>query len=141
MTAQLHEKLFYDGESTTMACSPPLPDWHPRLVEVDQREALRDPTAMPLFSAACTRRYQGTWEIKDGELYLVALRGCYRLTPGSPLLAEWFTGELRVPRGQILEHVHVGFESVYEEEVRVQVEEGVVVGSTTIDNRPGPDEP
>jgi len=77
----------------------------------------------------------GTWEIRDGRFYLVALRGRYRLTPGGPLWADWFTGVIRIPRGELLQYVHMGFGSVYEQELHIKVEHGVVVASRWIDNR------
>jgi hypothetical protein len=135
MTAQLHERLIFNGEETSMAFCPPLPDKHPRILSADSGEAARDETDFILYSTACWRCYQGTWEIKDGRFYLVALRGRFRLSPGEPLLADWFTGVIRIPRGKLLQYVHMGFGSVYEEEVHVKIERGVVVASRTIDNR------
>src|SRR5262245_3036712 len=58
------------------------------------------------------------------------LSGIYKLVGNEPLLADWFTGVLRIPRGERL------FLSVYEEEVRVRIERGVVVETRVTDNRP-----
>jgi hypothetical protein len=135
MTAQVHEGLIFNGEETSMAFCPPLPEKHPRIVSIDPDEAARDESSSILFSTACWRGYQGTWEITDGRFYLVALRGRFQLEPGEPLLADWFTGVIRIPRGEPLQYVHMGFGSVYEEEVHVKIERGVVVASRTIDNR------
>jgi hypothetical protein len=135
MTAQVHEGLIFDGEEMSMAFCPPLPEKHPRIIPVDPDDPKRAESDFILFSTACWRRYQGTWEIKDGRFYLVALRGRFRLAPGGPLLADWFTGVIRIPRGELLQYVHMGFGSVYEEEVHVKIERGVVVASRTIDNR------
>lgn len=38
MTAQLHEKLLYEGEATSMAFCPPLPESHPRIVVLSEEE-------------------------------------------------------------------------------------------------------
>jgi len=135
MTAQIHEKLIYDGEETSMAFCPPLPKYHPRIVEVDPDEAGQEDGAWILFSTACWRGYQGTWEIRDGRLFLTALRGSFRLNGEGAILADWFSGVLRIPKGKILQYVHMGFGSVHEQEVHVKVEKGVVTATRIIDNR------
>jgi hypothetical protein len=135
MTAQVHEGLIFNGEQTSMAFCPPLPLDNPRIVPDEHDKSGRDRSDFILSSTACWRRYQGTWEIRDGRFYLVDLRGQFRLTAGGPLFADWFTGVIRVPRGKLLQYVHMGFGSVYEEEVHVKIERGVVVASRTVDNR------
>jgi hypothetical protein len=135
MTAQIHEELIFNGKATSMAFCPPLPAHHARIVPADPDRAGRDNSNRILFSTACWRRYQGTWEIKDGCFYLIALRGRFQLEGREPLLADWFTGVIRIPRGKQLQYVHMGFGSVYEQEVHVKIERGVVVASRIIDNR------
>lgn len=139
MTAQLHERLIYEGEATSMASVPALPQYHPRVVEVDWVEARAAETANVVFSTACWRHYQGNWEIRDGELYLVRLRGVFRLVGDEPLHATWVTDTLRIPRGEVLKYVHMGFETAYAEELHVQVERGRVVATRLIDNRNHPE--
>jgi hypothetical protein len=136
MTAQLHEVVIIEGDTLSMAFVPPLPDNHPRVVaETDERmEALRARNRL-LFSTACWRGYQGTWRIDDGKLYLASLEGRYRLLGGEPLFADWVTCVLRVPRGNRLHYVHMGFGSIYEMEIHVKIERGIVVASRTRDNR------
>ena len=135
MTAQIHERLIYEGEETSMAFCPPLPMGHPRLIEVDPQQARQDASDSILFSTACWRGYQGAWEIKDGKFYLVSLRGRFHLQGEEPLLADWFSGVLRISRGALLQYVHMGFGSVYEEEVHVRIERGQVVASHLVNNR------
>ena len=38
MTAQFHENLIINGEETTMAFCPPLPNDHPRIVALSSEE-------------------------------------------------------------------------------------------------------
>jgi len=52
-------------------------------------------------------------------------------------------GELRVPRGKLLEYVHMGYGSTYEEDCLIGVEKGVVTrtkvrrnGASKIPNSP-----
>lgn len=131
MTAQIHERLILDGEETSMAFCPPLPDGHPRIYEPSPD----DVEGGILRSTACWRGYQGTWEIKEGRFYLVGLRGRFQLRDGDPIQADWFSGVLRVPLGKQLQYVHMGFGTVYEKEVHIKIENGVVAGTRTIDNR------
>jgi hypothetical protein len=134
MTAQVHETLILDGMRTSMAFCPPLPLGHRRVVVVDVGEQPED-TRRLTSSTACWRGYVGTWQVRDGRLFLVALAGSYALIGSEPLFADWFTGVLRVPAGRELEDVHMGFGSVYEEELHLRVEEGVVTASRKVDNR------
>ena len=87
------------------------------------------------FSTTCWRRYRGTWDIRDGRLALIALEGRYELKGEAPLAADWVSGVLNVPRGKMLEYVHMGYLSVFEEELHITVERGVVTGRRMIDNR------
>jgi hypothetical protein len=136
MTAQIHEVLFIDGEQMSMAFCPPVPLEHPRIVAEDlEAAATRSPGSRILFSTACWRGYQGTWKIEDGRFSLVKLEGRYRLDGADPLFADWFTGVLRVPRGEQLRYVHMGFGTVYEMEIHIKIDHGTVVASRTIDNR------
>jgi hypothetical protein len=52
-----------------------------------------------------------------------------------PLLADWFSGMLRVPIGEMLLYVHMGFGSVYAREIHIRVERGHVTGRRIYDNR------
>ena len=51
------------------------------------------------------------------------------------VFATWFSGELRVPEGELLQYVHMGYGSVYERERFIQVKSGVVVSERRVDNR------
>lgn len=135
MTAQIHEALILDGEETSMACCPQIPESHPRIIAMDFDKVDDDPENFILFSTACRRGYQGTWEIKEGRFYLAALRGCLHLTPGEPLFADWFTGTLRIPQGKVLKHGLMGQGTVYEEDILIEINQGQVIASQTIDNR------
>jgi hypothetical protein len=133
MTAQIHELLLLDEEWTSMASEPSLPQGHPRVVlasEETQRAA-----SPIIFSTACWRRYRGTWVVRDGRLSLIAIEGKYELKGSGPLPADWYSGVLNVPRGKMLEYVHMGYFSVFEEELHITVERGVVAGRRLVDNR------
>jgi hypothetical protein len=136
MTAQFHEKLIYDGDETSMAFCPPLPENHSRIVEnSEKKEMILPGTGRMISSTACWREYIGTWEIKDGRFYLVKVGGRYRLNGDEPLFADWFSGVLRIPKGEVILYVHMGFGSVFEQEVQVKIEHGFVTKTKVVDNR------
>ena len=133
MTAQIHELMLLDGEWASMASEPPLPRGHPRVAEASEE---KQKAASPIiFSTACWRRYRGTWDVRDGRLALIALEGRYELKGEGPLPADWFSGVLMVPRGKMLEYVHMGYLSVFEEELHIRIKRGVVTERRVVDNR------
>jgi hypothetical protein len=132
MTAQAHEQLILDGRQTSMSFCPPLPEGHPRLIPVTA-ESMTYSDKDVMNSSACWRGYVGTWEIHDDRLFLAGLVGRLRLVGREPLFADWFTGVLRVPLGSLLLYVHMGFGSVYEGELHIRIEQGLVVAKRTIE--------
>ncbi|MBT4361925.1 MAG: hypothetical protein HOD11_13255 [Candidatus Marinimicrobia bacterium] len=135
MTAQIHEKIRYQGKRMRLASCPHFPEDHPRISEVSEEEieklALDDRTEI-IFSTACWREYIGSWSIRRGKLYLTKLEGRYRLDGKEAIFADWFTGDLRIPKGRMLEYVHAGFNSIYEQELLLTLERGVVIKTEVI---------
>jgi hypothetical protein len=130
MTAQIGERLIYQGQELSM-CSEPLTDFF----------ALGG--HKPDFQFTCTalwRGYAGTWDIVNDRLYLVGLQGTLKdgseatletVFPGYPerVFAHWYSGTLRIPDGEQLEYVHMGYASTYERDRLLQIDKGIVVGS------------
>lgn len=127
MTAQFAEKLRYQGEDVAMLTTP-LTDYfvmsggYPRF-ESD--------------STALRRGYLGQWEIVDGRLYLLELRGTLEdgseasvvtVFPGFPerVFAHWYSGTIRIPQGRQLKYVHQGYGSTFEQDLLLIIERGVV---------------
>ena len=142
MTAQFPEKLVYNGEDVGM-CATPLDDyftlinWQPEFVEI------------------CTglwRGYVGEWLIENQRLYLTGIDGftivggekftINTLFPRSdgPVFAEWFSGVIRIPRGELIKYFHGGFASVYECDEFLEFKDGVLtdqwVKENTLDQAP-----
>ncbi len=132
MTAQIHERLIFEGQPASMTAFPNIPVGHER-IHINSDEEARQSTA-PVFSTACWRGYVGSWEIKEGRLYLTAIEGRFKLLGDEALWADWFSGTLVVPRGKMLQYVHMGFESVYEEQLLIRVEKGLVSEVTRVNN-------
>lgn len=143
MTAQTPENLIYKDRLLPL-CSEPLKHF-PGV----------SPLEWPYFarsSSALSRGYHGTWEIASDRLYLRALSrlkryqgakidvGIEDLFPGHPdgVFAHWYAGDLRCPRGALLNYVHGGFASTYEEDLFLTVQHGVVIGERVIRNGTAP---
>ncbi len=76
MTAQVHEKLIFEGKETSIAFCPPIPEHHPRIIELTREQMEKENIPPIVSSTACWRGYIGAWEIKDGHFYLVNIKGC-----------------------------------------------------------------
>lgn len=125
MTAQAPERLILNGEEVSMMFCPPLPPEHSRIIRID--EASID--SLDLHSTACRRRYIGTWEISDNLFYLSHLAGCYKILGRHPIFADWFSGVIRICKGDQLEYVHMGFASTYEHETHLNIKAGKVLNN------------
>ena len=125
MTAQVPEQLIYNGERTSFALPPDLPSDNHRIV-VRRPRNLRESMELCSVCTGCYRGYVGTWEIKDGRLYLVEIEGKYQLLGSEPLFADWFTGVVAVPRGEVIGYFHGGYGCRHEEVVLITVEQGVI---------------
>lgn len=129
MTAQAHEKLIYEGEVHGM-CTEPLSDF------VNQGGKL------PHFLEYCSalwRGYIGTWEVAGKRLYLVGVDGTLLggkqasledLFPGYPdrVFAHWFSGEVRLPKGELVNYVHMGYGSTFERDLFLYFKKGCLTG-------------
>lgn len=51
--------------------------------------------------------------------------------------ADWYSGMLRVPKGELLNYVHMGYMSTYEYELTFELEDGRVIGSREFKNQGG----
>jgi len=87
-------------------------------------------------NTGCWRGYIGTWRIKDDKLFLIGITGRLNGTEinlktlfpeaQDEVFAFWYTGLLRCPTGKLLKYVHMGYESIYEKYLLIDVKDGVV---------------
>lgn len=132
MTAQCREHLVYNNEEYYLATEP----LHPYLVNM--KVSFTSP------STACWRGYIGYWLIEDNKLYLTDLKAYidynknvgldYLFPAKKKVLAEWYSGEIRIPHGEMMEYVHQGYASLYERELFLKIKKGVVADQYEIDN-------
>ena len=135
MTAQVHEKIRFQGKPMRLATCPHFPVDHPRIhlsSEQEVEEFAKDRKTEIIFSTACWREYIGSWSIRRGRLYLTKLEGRYWLDGRDAIFADWVTGELHIPQGKVLDYIHMGFDTVYEEEIIFSLEKGVVTKTEVI---------
>jgi hypothetical protein len=138
MTAQVPETLRFKGEELDMCCEP----------LASYLRVTRKVLNYTMTSSACWRGYQGTWEIVNDQLYLVEISAEIQTTVGArsvtlqdyftrasgPVFAHWFTGEIRCTRGAILEYVHGGYGSTYEEDLFLEIKAGMLIGERLVIN-------
>lgn len=133
MTAQAGERLFYKGEETWMAAEP-----------LNQYLQNRNDIKFISPSTACWRGYFGQWEIKDNKLYLIGLKAylegyrevdlSYLFPRQKQVIADWFSGKIRVPQGEMLDYVHMGYASLYERDLILEINNGELVNEYVVQN-------
>ena len=61
--------------------------------------------------------------------------GLTYLFPGqTKVFANWFNGEIRIPQGEVLEYVHMGYASLYESDLFLVFKNGILVNQYEVDN-------
>lgn len=110
--------------------------------------------SVPLDPAGTDRGYIGSWRLEDDRLYLVDIDGwlcaeaavssadCRRANlaelfgtaRGTPVFAEWYSGELVLPDGDPLPGMETGDSALHERTIRITLKAGKVTRIETIDN-------
>lgn len=103
----------------------------------------------------CTRGYVAKWNIRNNQLYLLSLEGflfrrniffqkkkvacnlqtVFRKRASYPIRAEWFSGKLRIPQGNMIAYDHENYNSRFEKEILLTIEKGNLIKSVTINNK------
>lgn len=136
MTAQIAERLVYQKEEFAMRAEP-LSDYFAK------------GGTKPKFRLSCSglwRGYIGRWEIVDDRLYMTDLNGTLEdgtkatmatIFPGFPdhVFAQWYSGRIRIPQGEILVHGHMGYGSIYERDFLLDVERGALLATMMRQNK------
>ncbi|MCO6511252.1 MAG: hypothetical protein J5I65_10730 [Aridibacter famidurans] len=144
-TAQIPDKLIYKGETHSLNSNP--------LEAYFKTHPDKRPKG-GITSTALWRGYVATFEIKDGELILNDVEIEYSLDSengsfdtawksvldevvpkGEVLKIDWFTGILVVPRGKIVNYVHMGYASTYENYTLLEIHEGKFTKAKEFDHK------
>ena len=128
MSAQMCDKLRYEGEDFYLAATP-LEDYFA------VRPGLRP--SFQGFHTGCMRGYISKWAVQGGRLYLTGIdmmlttdatfETLFPHAGPDGVLADWVSGDLKCPRGRIVKSVHAGFASVWEEELHLFFENGALL--------------
>jgi hypothetical protein len=143
-TAQIGETIIIDGKAEHMTIEP-LGVYLNKPENFDRFKQY----AQPAGCTALWRGYVGEWEIKEKKLYLNKLntgscsekdRGSFpldKLFPDQPqpVLAKWYSGILIMPRGKLVEYVHMGYASRFERYLVMDIQEGVVIKQETLTDK------
>ncbi len=143
MTAQIGDRIFIDNIEYSLACEP-------------LSSYLYDNKIEKLFTAistSCYRGYYATWKIDDNKIYLLNIKSPWslkrnnqieieehvsameKLFPGqTEVFAYWVNGRLKINSGELIEYVHIGYESVYESDIYLWFENGVLIVDETVKN-------
>ena len=133
MTIQAGDILSYSGEKTTIATEP-----------LKSYLETRSDVGFIYKSTALVRGYIGTWEIKSKKLHLVSLVGFiennekvdlnYLFPNKIKVFADWFSGDIRIPEGKLLEKINLGYASIFEKDRILTFKEGILISETVKDN-------
>ncbi len=131
MTTQAGEILSYNGEKTTIATEPLKP-------YLETRSDIN----FIFKSTALVRGYIGTWKIKNKKLYLISLIGFiennekvdlnYLFPNKKEVFADWFSGQIRIPEGNLLKEINLGYASVFERDRALNFNKGIWISDDTI---------
>ena len=90
-------------------------------------------------STACWRGYLAYFKIQNDRLFLAGLFGCCEKNKTidfsliftdrdlkRPIYADWVTGTLMSPSGELLNYIHMGYGSTYEKETDYIFEKGIL---------------
>jgi hypothetical protein len=127
------DKVIHEDQEYLLYCEPLEMFWD-------------DPNPKPDFippHTACWRGYIASWMIQDGRLFLAGIETenehlkMDSVFPGkkSPIFADWFSGRLRIPQGEMLQYIHMGYESRYESDLFLFVENGTIINQELVVNR------
>ena len=133
MTIQAGDILTYNGEETRIATEPLKP-----YLET------RSNVGFLYKSTALVRGYVGRWEIKSKKLYLVSLVGFienneqvdfnYLFPKQTEVFASWYSGDIRIPEGELLKKINLGYASIFEKDRILTFKEGLLISETVKDN-------
>jgi hypothetical protein len=136
-TAQQGDMLLLDGKKYSIYTNPLAP-----YLETNPGKLPKSDVS----STALWRGYVATWEVKDDHLLLVDVailksvseqnhKGVStelssvmsKMFPGGKAVpANWFSGHIIVPNGKLVQYIHMGYASTYENYIVLRIEKGAV---------------
>lgn len=143
-TAQYPDYMIYEGDTIAIFSNPLEPYLKSRNIDGFPQFGLM------CTSSACWRGYIATWNLKNDSLFLVSIKACVEGCTSEPeikldslfpdkvnnskVFADWFDGLIVSPQGRRLKYVHMGYESVYEQELHFKISNGILKESKQVSN-------
>jgi hypothetical protein len=145
MTAQIGDRIFINNIEFSLACEPLSSYLYYNKIE----------KLFTAISTACYRGYYATWKIENNKIYLLNIESplilkkgkhdesekpisvMQKLFPGqTEVFAYWVNGKLKIQSGELIEYVHMGYESVYDTDIFLKFENGVLIDEKIVKNSP-----
>jgi len=145
MAAQIVDKILYNGQIHFLASEPLSPYLYSNKIEKLFSE----------ISSACYRGYCATWKIENKKIYLLNIESpnstkdenadgvdepisaMSKLFPEqTEVFANWVNGKIKIQSGKVLQFINKGYESVYEKDIFLKFENGVLVDEKVVINTP-----
>jgi hypothetical protein len=125
MTAQICDKIIIEDQEHRLYCEPLESFWN---------EYNPKPDFVPLHTG-CWRGYLASWKVEGSKLYLTGIETenenlkMEKVFPvkQASIFADWFTGELRIPKGEMLQYVHMFYQSKFESDLFLLVDNGIIL--------------
>lgn len=157
-TSQYGDILIMEGDTLTLFSNPlhSRPDWKELSVCIWNELKNEDKRLYPQkyeaeevevqWSTACNRGYVAEWILHNDSLFLSNIYACDDFNVKIPLqklfkdckngllFADWVTQELIVPKGKCILSVNLGYHSVYETEIALYINNGLLTGLNSISN-------
>ncbi len=97
------------------------------------------------MSSSCRRGYVAAWRIRNNVLYLIGFQQVHpdidinsnHIIARPKTLADWYTGTLHIPLGNILPDHTRGLQR-YEKEIHIYIKSGVVYNHEVVHNQYAP---
>lgn len=131
MTIQDPEMIFWDNKNHAM--------WTEPLAPLVSARGIKD--IFKVTSSCCWRGYHGSWAVLEDRLHLVGVNGLLKsggqltlnsLFPdqGDQILADWFSGSVRLPMGDVIAFLNGDFGGSDDKEMHLTFEKGVLTSCT-----------
>lgn len=138
MTIQTMEKLIYKGRKVDIVTEP-LSSYF---------TTIKTKLSICPVSSGCWRGYVGTWLIEYDKLYLIGFQGYARIKPNiiepvdmsyifhgeTKVFADWFTGEIIIPDGDLITNFQGRDITIYELGKLLDFKNGKLMGDRIVDN-------
>jgi len=143
-TSQMADKIIYKGQEYSLNTNP--------LEKFFEKKPDLRPKS-DIMSTALWRGYIGTFEIEDNQLFVKdivvmdedTIKGSHKSNWKSvfnqvfpdqkAVKVDWLTGLLVIPNGKIVNYVHMGYASTYENYVLLEIDKGDLIQEKSMNSK------